>query len=110
MTVRQASNERCVICVPVLTTFFLARCCRSTEYYQLEEMEDKDTCTTELFLKPDGVIEFGDTDGPQPIASEGHWLVPDGTNDYSMTIKRSFEAGKGNSDIGEFNYDRKYIS
>jgi hypothetical protein len=35
------------------------------EYYQLEEMEDKDTCTTELFLRADGGIEFGDTDGPK---------------------------------------------
>lgn len=35
------------------------------EYYQLEEMEDKDTCTTELFLRADGGIDFGDTDGPK---------------------------------------------
>jgi len=77
------------------------------EYYQLEEMEDKDTCTTELFLRADGVIEFGDTDGPQPNHSEGRWTVPDGTNDYSMEIKRRFGAGQSNTDVGEFDFVRK---
>ena len=53
------------------------------EYYQLEEMEDRDSCTTELFLRADGVVEFGDTDGPQFIAAAGTWSVPLGTNDYN---------------------------
>lgn len=55
----------------------------SKEYYQLEEMEDRDTCTTELFLRADGVIEFGDTDGPKYLAAAGTWSVPQGTNDYN---------------------------
>jgi len=72
------------------------------KYYQLEEMEDRDTCTTELFLRADGGIEFGDTDGPRPASIEGSWSVPDGTNDYSMTITRTFGAGNDHTDVGEF--------
>ena len=55
----------------------------SVEYYQLEELEDKETCTTELFLREDGVVDFGETDGPKYIAAAGTWSVPAGTNDYN---------------------------
>jgi hypothetical protein len=34
------------------------------KYYQLEEMEDRENCTTELFLKEDGQVLIGETDGP----------------------------------------------
>jgi hypothetical protein len=61
-------------------------------------------------LRADGVIEFGDTDGPVFTAAEGRWTVPDGTNDYSMTITRTFQAGKPEGgDMGEFSFDRKKI-
>jgi hypothetical protein len=64
------------------------RSCFRAEYYQLEEMEDRDTCTTELFLRADGVIEFGDTDGPKYLAAAGTWSVPAGTNDYNSKCFR----------------------
>lgn len=32
------------------------------KYYQLEELEDKESCTTELFLTANGQVEFGETD------------------------------------------------
>jgi hypothetical protein len=69
-------------------------------------MEDKDTCTTELFLRADGVIEFGDTDGPKPVAVKGHWYLPNETNEYYMTIQRTFSAGKSGTDVGDFHFDR----
>jgi len=75
------------------------------KYYQLEEMEDRDTCTTELFLRADGVIEFGDTDGPKYMAAAGSWSVPPGTNDYNMVITRVFSAGSESSDMGEFTFE-----
>jgi len=81
------------------------------EYYQLEELEDKDTCTTELFLRADGVIEFGDTDGPVFTDAIGRWAVPEGTNTYGMIIKRTFQAGASDgTDMGEFSFERKYAA
>lgn len=59
------------------------------EFYQLEEMEDKDTCTTELFLRDDGVVDFGDTDGPRWLAAAGTWSVPPGTDDYNSKSSSS---------------------
>jgi len=53
------------------------------EYYQLEELEDRETCTTELYLRGDGVVEFGETDGPKYLVAAGTWSVPYGTNDYN---------------------------
>jgi hypothetical protein len=58
------------------------------EFYQFEELEDKESCTTELFLKSDGVIEFGETDGPIYLAAAGTWSVPPGTDDYNSKSQR----------------------
>jgi hypothetical protein len=88
------------------------------KYYQLEEMEDKERCITEIFLSTDKTITFGETDGPLPVRSEGTWennSKRDG--DLRMTIKRTFSAGqptpkgKPSTDIGEFQYEveRTYI-
>eukprot|EP00429_Kryptoperidinium_foliaceum_P066065 CAMPEP_0176061244 /NCGR_PEP_ID=MMETSP0120_2-20121206/30534_1 /TAXON_ID=160619 /ORGANISM="Kryptoperidinium foliaceum, Strain CCMP 1326" /LENGTH=171 /DNA_ID=CAMNT_0017394801 /DNA_START=127 /DNA_END=642 /DNA_ORIENTATION=+ len=75
------------------------------KYYQLEELEDKESCTTELFLRADGVVEFGETDGPQFLAAAGTWSVPDGTDDFNMVVTRVFSAGQDDSDMGEFNFE-----
>ena len=75
------------------------------KYYQLEELEDKDGCTSELFLKADRSIEFGETDGPIWKAAVGTWNVKPGTNDFSMMITRTFETGSSGREMGEFTYD-----
>ena len=75
------------------------------KYYQLEEMEDIDSCTTELFLNAKGGVEFGDTDGPRFVTAEGHWLVAPGTNDFTMHIRRTFKTGQDNTDMGEFTFE-----
>lgn len=49
------------------------------KYYQLEEMEDKENCTTELFLTANGQVEFGETDGPVWADAIGTWQVMPGT-------------------------------
>lgn len=77
------------------------------KYFQLEELEDKDTSTTELFLCWDGVVQVGETDGPQPIAATGTWEVID-NNTFKMKVTRTFEAGKksnDSTDVGEFSFD-----
>ena len=74
------------------------------KYYQLEELEDKETCTTELFLKPDRTIEFGETDGPLWTAASGIWQVVPDTNDFTMRLTRSYTTGSSSRQMGEFTY------
>jgi hypothetical protein len=86
------------------------------KYYQLEEMEDKDRCITEIFLAPDKTITVGETDGPLPVRAEGTW-EHDSNEDgvLKMSIKRTYPAGqptpKGipSTDIGEFQYEVERI-
>jgi len=85
------------------TRLFEVRC--EEKYFQLEELEDKDTCTTELLLKTDRTVEFGPTDGPLFTAAVGSWQVVPGTNDFTMSITRSFATGSSGREMGEFSYD-----
>jgi hypothetical protein len=88
---------------------FGIRC--ENKYYQLEEMEDRDNCTTELFLTVDGTVEFGETDGPVWTAAVGQWSVQPGTDDFTMVVTRTFSTGRSKTDMGEFSYDiaRTYV-
>jgi WW domain len=74
------------------------------KYYRLEEMEDRETCTTELFLKEDGTVLLGDTDGPLWESATGYWQVRPGTDDFSMSISKTFKTGDENRDMGEFEF------
>jgi hypothetical protein len=85
------------------TVLFRIRC--ENKYYQLEEMEDRDNATTELFLKEDGTVLLGDTDGPLWTSATGEWMIAPGSNDFVMTITKKFGAGQDNSDMGEFEYE-----
>ena len=78
----------------------------ANKYFQLEEAEDKDTCTTELFLKEDKTVTVGESDGPLPLRASGSWDQR-GDGSFTMTITRTFEAGKEKTmptDIGEFTF------
>lgn len=77
--------------------------------YQLEELEDQETCTSEIFLQADRTIYFGDTDGPIPVECEGRWDVDPDTNSFRMAIKRTFGAGTDSRDMGEFSFDGKWL-
>ena len=68
-------------------------------------MEDKDNCTTELFLLEDGGVEFGETDGPLWTAAVGQWQVIPGTDNFKMDIVRKFSTGTKGRDMGEFDYE-----
>lgn len=78
----------------------------ANKYFQLEEAEDKDTCTTELFLKEDKTVTVGESDGPLPLEASGSWeQKEDGS--FTMTITRTFEGGKEErmpTDMGEFTF------
>ena len=87
-----------------MTSIFAIRC--ENKYYQLEEREDRDSCTTELFLTEDRNVVFGDTDGPNYISALGSWEVNNG-NDFAMLITRKYETGQKNSEMGEYTYESK---
>eukprot|EP00529_Nitzschia_sp_RCC80_P021941 CAMPEP_0113484276 /NCGR_PEP_ID=MMETSP0014_2-20120614/23877_1 /TAXON_ID=2857 /ORGANISM="Nitzschia sp." /LENGTH=391 /DNA_ID=CAMNT_0000377871 /DNA_START=142 /DNA_END=1317 /DNA_ORIENTATION=+ /assembly_acc=CAM_ASM_000159 len=91
------------------TVLYRIRC--ENKYYQLEEMEDRENSTTELFLKEDGQILIGETDGPLWTEAVGTWKIRPGTDDFTMNIKRKFQSGNDGSDMGEFEYEleRTYI-
>lgn len=67
-------------------------------------MEDRDSCTTELYLKEDGVVLIGETDGPLWREATGVWMIDPGTDDFTMRVTRHFQGGHDGSDMGEFRY------
>lgn len=75
----------------------------ASKYFQLEEDEDKDICSTEIFLADDGTVKLFDTDGPLPIQASGTWSQ--NGDEFEMTIKRIFNGGLDHTDIGEFQYE-----
>mmetsp|Transcript_14182 Transcript_14182/g.23490 ORF Transcript_14182/g.23490 Transcript_14182/m.23490 type:complete len:176 (+) Transcript_14182:48-575(+) len=75
----------------------------ASNFFQLEEHEQGQSCCTGLFLSPDKTISFLETDGPIPKETTGMWeLAEDGS--LTMTIKRTFGGGQPNTDMGEFNF------
>lgn len=78
-----------------------------SKYYQLEELEDKEDTTTEIFLTKGRTIDVGESNGPIPVASSGEWKIND-DGCFEMTIRRTFDAGKKESlstDMGEFTFE-----
>lgn len=77
------------------------------KYFQLEELEDKETATTEVFLESDNTVNVGETDGPRSVSSTGTWSLSD-KNVMEMILTRTFEGGKKESkftDMGEFSFE-----
>jgi len=80
----------------------------SNKYYQLEELEDRDDCSTEVLLKDDGTVTTGATDGPLPLRSSGTWEFAGDT--FKMVLSRVYQAGEKSNkatDMGEFEYEVK---
>jgi hypothetical protein len=78
----------------------------ANKYFQLEEAEDKETSTTELFLKEDNSVTVGQSDGPLPLDASGSWSTKE-DGSFRMTITRIFQAGKKETtftDMGEFTF------
>ncbi len=84
-----------------LTIMYRIRC--ENKYYQLEELEDADNCTTELFLKEDGTVDIGETDGPLFTKAVGRWEIKE--NSFAMTMTKTFTTGNEKNDMGEFSFD-----
>lgn len=78
----------------------------ANKYYNLEELEDKETCVTEVFLNPDGKVTVGVTDGPIFAQATGDWSV-DNSGSFKMVLTRKYETGRStkiSTDMGEFSF------
>jgi len=78
-----------------------------SKFFQLEENEDKESCSTEIFLSNDGTVSVGDTDGPLPLQAIGTWKQTG--EKFDMIIKRTFGSGQDGTDVGEFKFDVERI-
>jgi len=76
----------------------------ASKFYQLEELEDREACTTEIFLSNDGSVTATETNGPPHIDVTGKWSQSNDTS-FTMTVKRTYGTGNDSSDIGEFQFD-----
>ena len=78
------------------------------EYFQLEELEDSESCTTEIYLQSDGEVVIGQTDGPIFVNAKGIWELS-ADNKFRMSISRSYKTGQSGTDMGEFMYSTERI-
>lgn len=80
-----------------------------SRYYNLEEKEDRDTSTTEIFLLNDGTVSLGETDAPLTVKAVGTWIQ--NGEQFEMNIKRTFGAGQDHTDVGEFQFvvERNFV-
>ncbi|KAL7536907.1 hypothetical protein ACHAXR_012120 [Thalassiosira sp. AJA248-18] len=71
----------------------------STKEFQLEELEDKEECETELWLNNDGTVTLGLTNGPQYSGCNGDWHIIETASEdeqpFRMRLTRSYEVAKG---------------
>ena len=81
------------------------------KHFQLEELEDAETCTTDIFLNTDNTITVGQTNGPLFLSGSGTWSTSMKENDktfFEMVLRRRYQTGKEErqtTDIGEFEYN-----
>ena len=90
-------------------------------HFQLEELEDAETCTTDVLLNTDMSVTLGGTNGPLYVSSHGTWsescqyLQDDLSSEedfkrfFEMKVTRNFITGAGKGDssdgnMGEFEY------
>lgn len=79
-------------------------------FYQLEEMEDKESEITEVFLNADGTVTLGETDGPVFTNGSGSWTHSQNAGEtppFRMTLVRTYDAGRDKrtyTDMGPFTF------
>jgi hypothetical protein len=64
--------------------------------FQLEELEDKEECETEVWLNRDGTVTLGKTNGPQVKDYRGDWHIIEtaleGDRPFRMRLTRVYDA------------------
>jgi len=75
---------------------FASRADLTTKEYQLEELEDREECETELWLNDDGSVTLGETNGPLYKSYHGDWHVIETASEddkpFRMRLTRTYEA------------------
>eukprot|EP00804_Cyclotella_cryptica_P007268 CCRYP_017875-RA/>CCRYP_017875-RA protein AED:0.08 eAED:0.08 QI:335/1/1/1/1/1/2/96/145 len=78
--------------------------------FQLEELEDREECETEVWLNQDGSVTLGKTNGPQVKDYSGDWhLIETALEEdrpFRMRLTRVYDAGShsGPNQMGDFTY------
>jgi hypothetical protein len=67
--------------------------------YQLEEMEDEASSTSALYLRSDGSVAHGRTDGPQPSSVDGVWLYDESEKEILVDLDRHFTDNRYNFSV-----------
>ncbi|KAL7440428.1 hypothetical protein ACHAXH_006863 [Discostella pseudostelligera] len=93
------------------SNLFASRADLTTKEYQLEELEDREECETELWLNDDGSVTLGETNGPLYKSYHGDWHVIETASEddkpFRMRLTRTYDASSrsGANKIGDFTYD-----
>jgi len=73
------------------------------KYFQLEEREDSESCSTEVYVKSDYTLRIGETNGPRCTSSVGVWKemefmdeksIVNNEGIFEMEITRTYETGQ----------------
>lgn len=70
-------------------------------------MEDRDSCTTEVILNANNSVTALNTNGPLYASATGTWKLDGTTDDFTMTLNRTYESGKDSkivTDMGVFSF------
>lgn len=92
---------------------YASRADLSSKEFQLEELEDKEECETELWLNDDGTVTLGMTNGPKVTAYQGDWHMLETASEaelpFRMRLTRSYESAgsSGANKMGDFTYEIK---
>ncbi len=69
----------------------------SQKEFQLEELEDREECETELWLNDDGTVTIGKSNGPKVKEYRGDWHILETATEedrpFRMRLSRTYEAG-----------------
>jgi hypothetical protein len=75
--------------------------------FQLEELEDRERSTTEVFFARDNTVVLGESDGPTFTSATGTWNLDQQQGKFSMVLERTYEAGRTPvtfTDLGVFDF------
>jgi hypothetical protein len=84
------------------------------KYFQIEEMEDRDSCTTEVILNLNNTVTPLETNGPLHKEASGTWNLDPVSAEFVMTLSRTYEAGYSSkipTNVGVFSFTtvRKFV-
>lgn len=71
----------------------LARSALVDREYQLEELEDSVDSISALYLRADGGVTHGQTDGPVPESMDGEWVYNEDERELVLQLERHFKEG-----------------